>query len=320
MRDFLPLSDRGNWYKGNLHCHSTMSDGKLDPYTIVQMYKNKGYSFIAFSEHELFTAWKEFNEENFIIIPGIERSVHKKGTKKCYHIHGIQGSSEYRASSKLSPLEHNEKIPVPEWNGKETAQSIINELMSTGNMVTINHPLWSYNELDDIVDLDGYHALEIYNHGCEVENKTGLATVYWDSLLRRGKRIYGIATDDNHNKNSFNEAPPEWDSFGGWICVNADNLTQDCIADSILKGKFYSSTGPEIYNYGIKDGVAFVECSPVKNIYFLSYEGRGHSRRDREGKSITYAEGKIGDMEKYIRIECVDEFGRTAWSNPIFLD
>lgn len=320
MRDILPVSGIGNWYKGNLHCHSTMSDGKLDPYTIVNMYKEKGYSFIAFSEHELFTAWKEFDGENFIIMPGIERAVHKKDSRKCYHIHGIQGSQEYIKTNGLSPLKHNTRIQIPEWNGKETAQAMINQLRTSGNMVMINHPLWSYNELEDLLGLEGYHALEIYNYGCEVENKTGLATVYWDSLLRRGIKIWGIATDDNHNNNRYEEAPVDWDSFGGWVCVKAERLTQECIADSLLKGKFYSSTGPEIYNYGIKDGIAFVECSQVKAVYFLSYEGRGHSRRNKDGNPITYAESQIGKDEKYVRIECVDELGRTAWTNPIFLD
>lgn len=320
MKDILPLGGRGSWYKGNLHCHSTMSDGKLDPYTIVEMYKQRGYSFIAFSEHELFTAWKEFNNDNFIIMPGIERSVHKKGTRKCYHIHGILGSSEYIDSNECTILKHNTRIPVPEWKGKVSAQGIIDELRIAGNIVTINHPLWSYNELEDLIGLGGYHALEIYNHGCEVENKTGLATLYWDSLLRRGIKIWGVATDDNHNNNRYEEAPVEWDSFGGWICVKADKLSQDNIAQSLLEGRFYSSTGPEIYNYGIKDGVAFVECSPVKAIYFLSYEGRGESRRSKAGKQITYADCVIGDKEKYVRVECVDEFGRTAWSNPIFFE
>jgi hypothetical protein len=319
MNDILPIGNRGNWYKGNLHCHSTMSDGKLDPYTLVEMYKRRGYSFIAFSEHELFTAWKEFNEDTFIIMPGIERSVHETGTRKCYHIHGIMGSTEYIKNNDFIPLRHNIRVPVPQWNGKETAQDIINELRNTGNLVMINHPLWSYNELEDLVELEGYHALEIYNHGCEVENKTGLATVYWDSLLRRGIRTWGVATDDNHNNNRYEEAPIDWDSFGGWVCVKAEKLSQDSISKALLQGQFYSSTGPEIYNYGIKDGIAFVECSPVKTIFFLSYEGRGESRRNKDGKPISYAECKIGDKEKYVRIECVDEFGRTAWSNPIFL-
>ena len=33
--------------------------------------------------------------------------------------------------------------------------------------------------------MDGYFSLEIYNHGCEMANRTGLAVRDWDSLLRR---------------------------------------------------------------------------------------------------------------------------------------
>ena len=36
------------------------------------------------------------------------------------------------------------------------------------------HPVWS-GDLEDYLDLDGYFSLEIYNHGCEMANRTGLA-------------------------------------------------------------------------------------------------------------------------------------------------
>ena len=46
MRRVL-IDDRLNFYKGNMHCHSTLSDGALSPEELKDAYKNKGYSFIA---------------------------------------------------------------------------------------------------------------------------------------------------------------------------------------------------------------------------------------------------------------------------------
>ncbi|SHI50100.1 hypothetical protein SAMN02745163_00404 [Clostridium cavendishii DSM 21758] len=318
MKNIYPINRNGNWFKGNLHCHSTMSDGKLNPDEVVNLYKEKGYSFLAFSEHGLFTNLSEFNSKDFLIMPAIEAGIYVKDSEKCYHIHGIQGSKEMIKSTGNTPLNHNDRMAPPDWKDVNTVQNVIDKLNNTGNLVMLNHPVWSLTELDDFIDLKDYFALEIFNNSCEMETKTGLSTVYWDSLLRRGRKIWGIATDDNHNKNKFGDASITWDSFGGWVNVQANELSQDAISEALLAGKFYSSTGPEIYNYGIENGEAFVECSPVEKVYFRS-NTYGYSRCNKSGEPVTKITYKLKGTEKYIRIECEDKFGKTAWTNPMFI-
>ena len=38
-----------------------------------------------------------------------------------------------------------------------------------------------------------------------------------------------------------------------------------------------------------------------------------------KGEKIAEASMKVTGTETYIRVECVDEYGRTAWSNPYYL-
>lgn len=45
-----------NWYRGNLHMHSLWSDGTDFPEVIAKYYKDLGYQFIAFTEHDQFQA------------------------------------------------------------------------------------------------------------------------------------------------------------------------------------------------------------------------------------------------------------------------
>lgn len=48
-----PLEQTGTWYKGNTHTHSLWSDGNDFPEMIVGWYKEKGYDFLALSDHNV---------------------------------------------------------------------------------------------------------------------------------------------------------------------------------------------------------------------------------------------------------------------------
>lgn len=45
----------GQWYKGNLHSHTTNSDGHLTPAQAVALFRQYGYSFLCLSEHDYYT-------------------------------------------------------------------------------------------------------------------------------------------------------------------------------------------------------------------------------------------------------------------------
>ena len=45
------LQNQNNWYKGNLHMHTTRSDGKVTPEEAKKIYYQAGYDFIALTDH-----------------------------------------------------------------------------------------------------------------------------------------------------------------------------------------------------------------------------------------------------------------------------
>ena len=47
IRDQKSFPDEGRFYKGNLHCHSTHSDGKGTPEERIKEYRSAGYDFLA---------------------------------------------------------------------------------------------------------------------------------------------------------------------------------------------------------------------------------------------------------------------------------
>ena len=53
LTDPYTLSDSDGyfWVKGNLHCHTTNSDGRVAPQERLDQYVAQGYDFLCLSDH-----------------------------------------------------------------------------------------------------------------------------------------------------------------------------------------------------------------------------------------------------------------------------
>ena len=164
--------------------------------------------------------------------------------------------------------------------------------------------------MEELAERTGYAGIEVYNNGCNWENRTGLAAPYWDDLLRRERSVWGFATDDSHWRDP--------DHGGGWIMVRAAERSAEAIVAAISAGRFYATSGPIIERITLENNVLRVTCSPAQAIYWT--EGtRGRSVHATGGTLLTTAEFPI-NARKYLRVEIVDPQGRCAWSNPFFLN
>jgi hypothetical protein len=295
-----------------------MSDGTMTPFEVVEHNKRNGYSFLMFSEHDLYTNNSELNSEEFLIIPGVEQAHYLPERNIEYHFLGIEDEDEVIENNNGAAFSHNELLKHIDKYEEKTVQDTVDYLKENSSIVVLNHPLWSRLEFEDIKDIEGIIGVEIFNYSGEVDKMTGNSVLYWDMLLGRGKKLWGFATDDNHNYSYNKDVPREWDSCGGWISVFSKSLTKNDIVKSIKEGKFYSSTGPEIYNIEVVNGKIFVECSPCEVVYSLTYPGYGSCRREPNGMPITKACFEVDETQNYFRIECRDKNGKVAWSNPIF--
>ncbi len=67
----LPFAQPGQFYRGNLHTHCTESDGDYPVEEVVRRYREKGYDFLALSDHFLecydypVTDTRSFRSDNF---------------------------------------------------------------------------------------------------------------------------------------------------------------------------------------------------------------------------------------------------------------
>ena len=293
--------ETGIWLKGNIHSHTTVSDGVLTPSDIVNAYASHGYDFFSMTDHNIFMKHAPFEGSNLLLLTGVEHDLAYSKTK-CIHVVGIgsdkEGSETGYLCRKYAPEEMKD-------------QELINMMREDGQFVVLAHPIWSRMEPEEVGALNKFHAIEVYNHGCENLCHAGHGEVYWDMLLRRGMRVFGVASDDTHKL---------WDLFGGWVCVKAREKSYNAVIEALLNGSFYASSGPVIEDFGMDGDEVYVSCSSCREIHFVTYPARGKSYFAENDKSLNGAVYSLKGGETYVRVECIDHEGRAAWSNPIFFD
>lgn len=294
------FSKDGVWLKGNLHSHTTVSDGVIAPADIARLYYARGYDFLSMTDHNIFMPHSELPEEQLILLTGVEHDI-EYSPEKCIHIVGT-GAVGKESTNYLCKRYSAAEL---------TDQQLIDKMREDGQFVTLAHPVWSRMEPEEVLSLNGFHAMEVYNNGTEHLCHGGNAEIYWDMLLRHGKRVFATASDDVH---------VPYDLFGGWVWVKATQRSRQAILDALFNGMFYASSGPVIHDCGMDDDKVYVSCSACREIHFVTYPPRGKSYFAEGGALLTEASHILTGREAYVRIVCVNNEGRSAWTNPIFFD
>ncbi|OUS08247.1 phosphotransferase [Rhodobacterales bacterium 52_120_T64] len=300
------FSAAGKFHRGNLHTHSTGSDGVLSPKEVCRRYQAEGYDFIALTDHFVglfdypITDTTAFHNDHFTTIPGAELHTGSMENGNLWHI-------------VAAGLPHDFTPPnAPDFHaleGSESATSIAQRARDAGAFVAIAHPHWSGMTEADARTITAAHAVEIYNHGCVVDNDRGEGFMTLEHLLNDGRELNLIATDDAH----FNTP----DFFGGWVMVKATQNTPEALLTALKAGEYYSSTGPQINDIRITEEGVEVDCSSAVTIIV---QGKGTSTATLHGQSITKAQLSLNRLtdSPWVRVTVIDRAGKRAWSNPIW--
>ncbi|HEX3584096.1 MAG TPA: CehA/McbA family metallohydrolase, partial [Thermoanaerobaculia bacterium] len=173
-----------HWFRGNLHTHTTESDGDSPPAEVVRWYGEHGYDFLVISDHNKVTA---VHDDKLLLIPGEE--VTDRFAKKPLHVNAI-------GVTKVVAPQHGDSIV-------STLQHDVDAVRDAGGIAEINHPNfgWAFGA-DEMKQVNGFTLLEIAS-GHPLVNMQGgggvdSAETMWDALLRSGKHVYGVAVDDAH--------------------------------------------------------------------------------------------------------------------------
>lgn len=323
------------FFKANLHCHSTYSDGHLTVEQIKDEYKKRGYSIIAFTDHDHVIDNSRLNDKDFLTITSCEMAIKEFPTQstlknfdmRVAHINlyaldphnnitpCYSSVYDHYVTEETKSLIHHDG----EYERRYSAEGI-NEIIRIANeagfIVAYNHPSWSLENAVDYLAYDNLFAVEIYNTACVTHGGEEDERAFTDMLFA-GKKIYCMASDDNHNARAFDD--PACDSFGGCVYINAEKLEYGVVMQALQKGDFYASTGAQILSL-VQDGdKVTVETTPCKRIDLVTHGRRREYIYANAGESLTKATFTLREADGFFRIRVEDFKGKKAYSQAYYI-
>ena len=300
-----PYINGGVWLKGNLHTHSTVSDGRHKINEVVRLYKELAkYDFLVMTDHTgNKTKIEEFTEniqlDDFVLIMGREES-------GGHHILGIDVPMTFYDD----PIKkESDSYSIADY------QFLINRIKDEGGLAIIPHPHWKYDDYwtaEQILKLDGITAFEVIN-GDRFNGPRNLATDVWDEVLTAGKVLWAVGSDDFHHPRDY---------YNAWTMVKAKSNTKTDIMEAIECGSCYTSNGASFESIETDGDYIIIKCSN-ESIYSkcektFRFIGEGGKLLQLQmGKSPTAVYRGQGN-EKYVRVEMTLDWGMAAFTQPFF--
>lgn len=286
MRILDPYAVPGTDRRAQLHCHTTNSDGRYAPAEVAHKYRNAGYAFVAFTDHDRVTPAAGLSDAGFCAISGVERTIPKP----------------------VRPLgPHLSCLVVHALPQGRDAQTVVDEVRERGGVAGLNHPSWKGNlwsaewTFQAMQRLRGYSFVEIWNTHSDSDEDTRR---WAGAVAHHGPDhpISPVAADDFHRYSQFDRA---------WVVVRVLEISAVALREALIRGAVYASTGPQA-RFGVRDGRISVETDATM-IRFLDHHGT--IRREAARSSAEY---EPSPQDRFVRVECLGRTGR-AWSNVFWV-
>lgn len=311
------IDKNGNkWYKGNLHTHTTRSDGKLSPEATKDFYRGEGYDFLALTDHWVYGEGSKNGvpaDDGMLILAGTEYNFNGEDVVAgVFHIVGIGCETD----------------PMETIGRNSTAQETIDEINRCGGVAILAHPAWSLNTYDMIMNFHGLAATEIYNSVSGApRNCRPYSGDVVDQLAARGHAIKLVSSDDTHFYLG--------EQGLSYIMVNLGDkpLNRENVLEALRAGNYYATQGPHyetsVENRGNVDGKLnygeyIVKCpieDGVTRVTFYTNRPWENLRcvfADKE--PLTEARCPIDRNDTFIRAELQTAAGKKGWSQITLLD
>lgn len=274
------------WRRGNLHAHTTLSDGDREPQELIDCYAALGYDFLAISDHDMIADTSALDARGLTLLPANEVTLNGP-----HIVHAGAG------------------CVVPPGADR---QAVLDAIGADAGFAVMAHANWErhFNHCpqERLDAWRGYLGVEIYNGLVRTHEGNPLATDRWDMLLSRGRRVWGFANDDAHHTGGEGIA---------WNMVQSESRSAAALLDAMRAGRFYASTGVTIESVCVSGNVIRVSTRDAQRIAVSA----DHARRIAQADAAAIAFAVPGDLEcTYVRFECFGAGESMAWTQPFFVD
>ena len=301
----LASDDGYEWLKGNLHSHTTNSDGKPSPQERLDGYVEQGYNFLCLSDHYKITRIDTVSwPDDFVLIQGAELHPTNPFGGQVHHFVALN-IHEDMDSQRLPP------------------QLVIDAVREQGGSIWLAHPHWSsINILRDTLPLRGLSGIEVFNTTCRRMGR-GEGSIHWDDWMSlEGKSYPALANDDSHAVDSARH-----DTYQGWTVVRVKERTAAAVVEALATGASYGSTGPEIIDIQLRLSDQSTDKSRIVEATVVSSEAQRifavcdtyGTEYHEHGSSFETASFSIRANARWSRFEVIAPDGTKAWSNPFDL-
>ena len=328
-------------YKGQLHCHTTNSDGTDAPATVVQKYIAAGYDFMTITDHNYITP--DPNAGDIVWMGNSYEDTHNNA--------GYQHMNVYNADAVLGRVSMYETSNTP--------TTLVQHFVKHGNAVlSYNHPEYPAVYASDFTLENlpvGISLVEVFNgtiqtlcgtvasvadlpaqayyhdmYDCTGDGKRYINNSYtynspnWQAttasanpdgnldrgfhlMLDAGHKVFCNAVDDYHRgDNMFNR---------GWVVAFANERSAGSIWNAILNGCSYASTGVTLTDVRVEDGLIELAIADGESAV-TKFIGRGNTvLATVSGAAARY---QITGDEGYVR--AMVTIGRSkAWTQPVWI-
>ena len=303
---FARTFDESHFLRGNVHTHTTISDGGSSPEQTITWYRTHGYQFLALTDHNSLSRpvrYASLQEPGFVLLSGEEITMTGKGRQ--VHVNALCTKT---------------RIPGGNFGSAAAALSnAISQVRAQGGVALVNHPNfdWALSPAD-VSDARDAALLEIAS-GHPYVHTAGDAThpsheKLWDMALTSGADFMGVGVDDEHHIDVSSEPPAT--PGRAWISVFGDKAETAPICGALAQGQLYASTGVELRRIAVSAGAYEVEpAEPGVTVVFVGSGGRelGRSKLGHKGSAVYTLHGGEG----FVRARLEGDNGKRAWTPAV---
>ena len=300
--------------KGDLHCHTTASDGRHAKGTLIACAQEEGLDFLCITDHHNYAenSYKQ-KYSGITVIPGME------WTNYCGHV-GMLGLTEPYTGTFCT-------------NTHEDTLELIKKAREAGAVIILNHPCASEADLRWALDSGCCDCIEVINGPMRAAQERTVDI--WHDMLCRGERIAAAGGSDYHR-----QSPLRGIGVPCTCAVSMSNEAED-ILTAVKNGNTYlsfSPSGPALeldcegktFGQAAREGAtvrfAFSELHSRDTIYLITdKECEQIDCPEASGKATAVIERSYKNR-RFVRVQV-----RRAWngsgkpelallSNPLYFD